>query len=197
VAAAVALLSIGKCEEAVAAVPQLLDVLDNPKEPAMVRWRLLWSLRVHQADLVKYDKLFTAMTRILGESDLKKQNGGKMFRYDCAFLLAVLKGADAPEEALPVLQEFLHDDSIRIFTGIKVNPKGIDEPKSGQGTVHEEGTEDGRIMAIKALERIGYQRVMAHPPILEQLRKMAASDSKFEPRIRQEAGALLKAWGVK
>jgi HEAT repeat protein len=198
VAAAVALLYIGKCEEAVAAVPQLIEVLDNPKQPAIVRWRLLWSLRVHQVDLLKYDNLFTALRNVLREPDVKMQQGGKMLRYDCAFLLGVLKSVDAPEEALPVLQEFLADDSIRIFTGIDgpVPPRPPEVPGKDPKVV-ELGTEDGRIMAIKALERIGYQRVMAHPQIIDQLRKMAANGSMFEPKIRKEAGELLKAWGVK
>jgi HEAT repeat protein len=195
VAGAVALLDIDKCNEAVAAVPRLIEILDNPKQPAIVRWRILWSLRVHKDDLLKYDQLFTTMTKILTEPNLKTvtsssgHNSGKMLRYDCAFLLGVLKAEKAPAEVLAVLQEFLQDDSIRIYTGSTATGGGakVEGSGGGKGTVSERGDEDGRIMAIKALERIGPDRVKGHKDILEQLHKMAANNSMFEPQIRQAA----------
>jgi hypothetical protein len=199
VAAAVALLTIGDCKEAVAVVPQLIEVLDDPKQPAIVRWRLLWSLRVHQGALKKYDKLFSAMSKALTEPGLKEAKSGKMLRYDCAFLLSVLWQKEAPDAVLPVLQDFLHDDTIRIYTGITGTVGGAKVEGSGgsKGTVSEEGFEDGRIMAIEALDRLGHQRVMAHPEIIAQLQKMAANNSKFEDRVREKSGNLLTKWGVK
>jgi HEAT repeat protein len=199
VAGAVALLNIGMCDEAVAAVPRLIEVLENPKQPAIVRWRLLWSLRVHKEGLLKYDQLHDAMTKVLTEPGrrLKAANGGKMLRYDCAFLLGVLKGPDAPEEALPVLQEFLFDDSIRLFTTLYIKNSGTGpEIKGPDGKVIERGDQDGRIMAIWALERIGHARVKSYPKIIAQLRAMR-DDEAFEPEIRERAGAVLDKWGVK
>jgi HEAT repeat protein len=204
VAAAVSLLNIGKCPEAVTAVPQLIDMLDNPKQPAIVRWRLLWSLRVHQQDLLNYEKLFTAMTKVLNEPGIAQarsstgHNSGKMLRYDCAFLLAVLKANKAPDDVLPVLQEFLHDDTIRIFTGIKGGVGGAKKegPAGGKDTVNEEGTEDGRIMAIAALERLGKDRVMGHPEIIAQLRNLA-NNPMFETNLREKTKNLLTQWDLK
>jgi HEAT repeat protein len=210
VAACVALQSIGACDEARAAVDALIGVLANPKQVVSVRERILWSLRVHRVDLLKYDKLFTAMAKILVEPGLKSAKSdvgrfsGKMLRYDSAFLLGVLKAADAPNEVFPVLLEFLHDDKIRIYTGINVKSTGrhIEKPKPGEDEVYERGFEDGRIMAIRALERIGYERTKANPNrrcragIIAQLLLMRDGPT-FEPAIRENAGKLLGDWGVK
>jgi HEAT repeat protein len=200
VAAAVALLTIGKCDEANAAVPRLIDILDNPKQPAVVRWRILWSLRVHQEALLTYDKLFPTMTKILSEPNLRTElsstghHSGKMLRYDCAFLLSVLKRSDAPADVLPVLNEFLHDDSIRIFLGTEGSVAGAKKEgdKGGKGSVSEREGEDGRIMALKALGQLDPGRVLAQAQIMDQLRKMAADNSPFEEGIREEAKKLLQ-----
>jgi HEAT repeat protein len=205
VAACVALQGIGACEEAKAAVPQLIAVLENPKQPPFVRERILWSLRVHQAGLLDYDNLMTAMKNILVEPGLKTavstttgHSSGKMLRYDCAFLLSVLKSVNAPEEVFPVLQEFVHDDKIRIFTGLGSGGGGVKgEGTSGvKGKVQELGDSDGRIMALNALERLGIERVRTHPEILNQLKKMSTGKN-FDDDIREKAAKLLSDWGVK
>src|SRR5207249_4427116 len=118
-------------------------VLQDAKQPAVVRWRLLWALRVHHLDLLKYDTLFTAMKNVLTEPALKKETstGSKMLRYDCAYLLGVLKRQEAPEEVLPVLQDFLFDDHIRIFTGISASAGGTSsetKKTDSKGTVIEQ-----------------------------------------------------------
>jgi HEAT repeat protein len=204
VAACVALQGIGACDEAKAAVPQLIAVLDNPKQPPFVRERILWSLRVHQAGLLDYDNLMTAMKNILVEPGLKTavsttgHSSGKMLRYDCAFLLSVLKRTQAPEEVFPVLEEFVHDDKIRVFTGLGGAGGGVKgEGTSGaKGKVQELGDSDGRIMALNALGELGFDRVRTHPEILNQLKKMSTGKN-FDDDIRDKAAKLLSDWGVK
>jgi HEAT repeat protein len=200
VSAAVALFGVGLCPEAVAAVPKLLEVLEDPNQPALVRGRVLWALRVHREELLKYDRLFVAMKKVLAEPGLKyqrRQKSGKMLRYDCAFLLGVLKGPGVPEEALPVLHQFLHDNRIRIFTGIgsSARPR-LPEQQGDDAEVVEEGTQDGRIMAIKALERVGHDRAKAHRRMIAQLRLLSDGPA-FEPEIRDAARTVLEQWGVK
>jgi HEAT repeat protein len=201
IASAVSLFDIGKCPEAAAAVPKLIEILQNPKQPAVVRWRLLWALRVHQGDLLKYDQLFTTMKNVLGEQGLQEQMSssghasGKMLRYDCAFLLSVLKQKAAPDEVVPVLKDFLYDDHIRIYTGVKTGTGGakVEGGGGGGGSVNEQGDQDGRIMAIKAIQQLGHDRVKGNAAILDQLRKMTMPP--FEPEIREAAQAVLTAWG--
>jgi HEAT repeat protein len=201
-AACMALQTTGLCDQAIAAVNALVGVLDNPKQPVLVRERILWSLRVHNTDLLKYDTVLNAMTKLLTEPGLKTrqsstgQNSGKMLWYDTAFLLGVLMGPEAPEAVMPVLQEFMGDDHVRIFLGLKVASTGTgkERPMSDKSTVNESGDSDGRIMALKALGRIGKDRVMVNVAIMNQLRKMRAGPP-FEPEIQQEAAAILTQWG--
>jgi HEAT repeat protein len=203
VAAAMSLQSIGGCEQATQAIPDLVRILDDPKQPAKVRERVLWALRVHKLSLADNEPFIAALKKILTEPGLgSKSDGtgaptGKMLRYDSAFLVSVLKGKQAPDEALDVLKEFLHDNGIRIYKGVQTvtgnAPREGD--KGGQGKVIEQTSEDGRIMAIEALGQVGNDRIQARKAIVDQLRAMSMDNGGFEPNIQKAAKELLKKLG--
>ena len=203
VEAARSLQLIGGCEQAVQAMGDLVRVLDDSKQPAKVRERVLWALRVHKLNLRDHEPFITALKKILTEPGLgsKTDNtgaqSGKMLRYDSAFLISVLKGPQAPDEALDVLNEFLHDNGIRIYKGVQTvgTGAGTEGSKSAKGTIIEKTSEDGRIMAIEALGQVGPDRVRARKAIMEQLRKMSMDNSPFEPTLQKAAKELLSRLG--
>jgi HEAT repeat protein len=203
VAAAMSLQTIGGCEQATKAMPDLVRVLDDPKQPPKVRERVLWALRVHKQSLKDNEPFIAALKKILTEpglgskSDVTGAPTGKMLRYDSAFLVSVLKGREAPDEALDVLKEFLHDNSIRIYKGVQTvaTSTGSEGSKSGPGKVIEKTSEDGRIMAIDALGQVGNDRVQARQAIVDQLRAMSVDNSPFEPNIQKAAKELLQKLG--
>jgi WD40 repeat protein len=175
----------------VAAVPQLIELVGDPNQPEIIRWRVLWMMRFHQNDLLKYDRLITVMGKVLTEPGLsgtKDNKSNKMLRYDCMLLLCFLKGSQAPEAVLPVLEELLFDENFRVFVG--------EESIAGhtKDTMKKTSDEDGRILAILALQRLGYKRAVGNAQIMNQLRKMAADDSMFEAKIHQEARKLVSDW---
>src|SRR5262249_49354603 len=134
VASAMSLQTLGPCEPATKAIPRLVKVLDDPSQPTRVRERVLWALRVHGGDLATDEDVFRAMTKVLSEKALVNAgNGagrsGKMLRYDSAFLISVFKGPEVPEEVFPVLEAFLKDSTIRIYTGLSI----IRDGKAGEG----------------------------------------------------------------
>jgi HEAT repeat protein len=205
VAAAMSLQTIGNCDQAVRAIPDLVRVLDDPKQPVKVRERVLWALRVHKRELAGHQEVIEALKKVLKEPGLGSLtdpgggSSGKMLRYDSAFLLSVLKGIDAPDEVLDVLNDFLHDSSIRIYLGLGVQggKAGSEDTKAGKGGATEKTGTDGRVMALDALGQLGSDRVKARAAIMTQLRAMAAENSDFEPQIRSGAKDLLSKLGAK
>jgi HEAT repeat protein len=196
-AAAVSLQSIGQCEQAIAAIPELIGVLDNPQEPARVRERVLWALRVHQGELANHKKVFDALKKVLKEPGLSDPaSGGKMLRFDAAFLFGIFKKADVPDEVFPVLQDFLQDSTIRVYTGLSTGGGRVAEGGGSKSSVAEQGGEDGRIMAIQALQEIGAKRVRGQQQVIQQL-KVVRDDGTVEPKLREAAAKLLKDCGVK
>jgi hypothetical protein len=193
--ACTSLVAIGVCAEVRAAVPQLIEVLDNPKQPMVVRARVLWSLCIHQNGLNQYNGLLTSLTRILAEPELP----AKMLRYHAAHLLCALQGPQAPQEVLPVLREYLHDDKVRLFgpMGQKVGITLYGElrPDMKGAVVQVSGEGDGRVMALIALGRLGYERTKTDAAIIAQVTKLRDGDM-FHADLRKEAGKLLNQWGV-
>jgi HEAT repeat protein len=204
VAAAMSLQTIGNCDQALRAIPDLVRVLDDPKQPVKVRERTLWALRVHKGALRDQQIVIDALKKVLKEpglgtlTDPAGGSSGKMLRYDSAFLLSVLKGVDAPDEVLDVLNDFLHDSSIRIYLGLGVTggKAGTEDTKAGKGDAREKTGTDGRVMALDALGQLGSDRVKARAAIMTQLRAMAAENSDFEPQIREGAKKLLSKLGA-
>jgi HEAT repeat protein len=198
VAAAMSLQSLGSCEQAVAAIPQLVNVVTNAEQPPRIRERVLWALRVHQGGLAKHEEVFVALKNILAEPGLRDGNsGGKMLRYDAAYLLAAYKQSKAPDEVFPVLNDFLQDKGIRIFTGLTTDASRVAEGGASKSVVAEQGGEDGRIMAIDALNKIGAQRVKRQADVIQSLRAMRDSDPAIESKLREATVKVLKDCGVK
>jgi HEAT repeat protein len=193
VAAAMSLQSAGPCEEAVKGMDRLVAVLDDPKQPTRVRERVLWALRVHKKTLFNHDGAFAAVKNVLTEPGLGVGGAeGKMLRYDSAFLLSVLKPGDAPDDVFPVFNDFLQDKTIRIYTGLKVTRVVPVEGKGGSSDVHEDGTQDGRIMAVAALIELG-NRVRAHQNVIDRVRQLR--DTTDEKELRDKCDELLKKVG--
>ncbi len=196
VEAAVALSKIGARPAAEEAVPTLLKVLEDPKTDTKVRERVLWALRVHKLKLRDFPGVFPAFTKILSEAQNADQ---PMLRYDCAYMLGVLQGPEAPDKALDVLLEFLKNDKILIFKGkVGVAAAGTVESKSGVGSLKEEGVGDGRVMAVQALQWIakgtGADRVVRRNDIIVQLQALAANPKTFA-ELKEKTKELLSDLG--
>src|SRR2546430_6773630 len=89
--AATALSRIGEVPAARNAVPQLVNVLADANDNAfslqgkvkvLVRERVIWSLRVHNARLRDFPDVLNAFAKILSET---RQSGVKMLYYDSAY----------------------------------------------------------------------------------------------------------------
>jgi hypothetical protein len=204
VAAGIALKSIGKCPEAVAAIPALVKVLGSSKQPPPVREHVLWALRVHEGELANHKEVFGALKEILVDETLRDpSSGGKMLRYDAAYIFAVFKKAEVPAEVFPVLNEFLRDDKVRIFTGLVTGSSRVAEGGGGGSVVAVQGGEDARIMAVQALEAIGRKRMTTmkeagmKEQIIAQLRLLNDPNQVVEPNLRAAVGRLMKELGLK
>jgi amidohydrolase len=169
--AAMALASIGACPAAKAALPKLAQIVENRKEPAQLRERTIWALRVHKLDLIPKAEVMAAFAKVLDEP---ANADNKMVRYDSCYMLCMLKGEEAPDKALDVLLEFLKDATIAIY-------EGRDKEKR-----------DARIMAIQALERSGVKRVQERADIVAKLQEIERDETLWS-RLRSDARALLKS----
>jgi serine/threonine protein kinase len=153
-------------------VPVLLKVLEDPDDDAKVRERVVWALRVHNVKLRDMPEVLHAFARVLSEP---KEPARRLLRYDCAYMLAMLQGAEAPAKTLDVLLDFLKDDSIAIFAG---QPEKL----------------DARVMAVQAVAQIGAERVSRRQDIVAQLRTIAA-DTNTLADLRDKTKELLKNLG--
>jgi HEAT repeat protein len=178
--AAVALSRIGYNPALVKAIPGLLAVVADPTEVGGVRERALWPVRVYLSKSEDRQGVFEALTKILSEPARKES---RMLRYDLAYLLGMFLGAETPEKALDILDEFLKDRAIQIYGGITPGGKRIGEEPKGGGTTQEVGLGDGRIMAVDALSEIGAARVAKRPEMVQRLRALYA-DPKTAPNLR-------------
>ena len=187
--AAVALSRIGECPAAVKAVPTLLKVLLDPTQDSKVRERIVWSLRVHKAELRMIPGIYPTFTKVLSEA---RNESNRMLRYDCAYMLGVLQGTDVPPEVLSVLLEFLKDDTILIFENKKTSVGGTgQETNTGKANVKEVGKGDGRVMAVQALMQIGPGRVRARADVTTQLQALA-NNPMANADLRDRCKELLK-----
>jgi HEAT repeat protein len=189
--AAVALSRIGPVPDGVAAVPKLLQVLGDTSNDAKVRERTMWALRVHQGKLREMN-VFPTLTKILSEP---KQHETRMLRYDCAYMLGLFLEGETPNAALDTLHEFLKDNTILIYTGTTASTGSTGtEARNTKTKIEEKGYGDGRVMAIAALDRIGSQRVLGRPDIVQQLEALA-NDPQTLSEMRQKTKDLLKKLG--
>jgi hypothetical protein len=182
--AAVGLAMIGPGDAAVRAVPDIVGVFADRGTPYAVRERSLWALRVHGHKLGDMPAVLDALRQVLSEPPRPGQN---MVRYDAAYLLGHLHGPKAPDQALDVLQEFLLDPTVRIYGGNTAEVGGESV------RIQEKGAGDGRGMAVQALEKIGRARVTGRPPLVRQL-KILAADPQVTPALREQTRKLLKEW---
>jgi HEAT repeat protein len=196
VEAAMALARIGPVPAAVEAIPTLVKVLEDPSNETKIRERVLWALRPHYANRATVPDLpgvFPAFKKILSEP---KAEHSRMLRYDCAYMLGVLQRKDAPKEALDTLLDFLHDKTILIYRGTIAKPTPVViEKKEKDKTVEDVGKGDGRVMAIQALMRIGFDRVSKHDDIIKQMKAIAA-DPETLPDLFVKTVAAFRASGI-
>lgn len=189
--AAVALSRVGDVPAATKEAPVLLQILEDPRQDARVRERIVWALRVHNVRLRTMDGIYPALTRVVKEVG---GNENRMLRYDCAYMLGVLQGAEAPREAMDVLLEFLRDDTIQIYVGVGTSVSVSGEKDPGKANTKDIGKGDGRVMAIQALEKIGGTRIRERPEMITQLRAIAAN-ATLNADLREKSKALLQSIG--
>lgn len=191
--AGVALAKIGPRKEAEDSVPSLLRILENQKDNPEVREKVVWALRVHKLNLANFPGVYPTFAKVMVEDKTAKNS---MLRYDCAYMLGVLQGPDAPDKALDVLLEFLKNESILIYKGKAVSAgtsSGV-EGKGSSTTAKDEGYGDGRVMVIQALTRIGADRVLRRNDILKQLQAINANP-KTLPDLKEKTKELLETLG--
>ncbi len=137
---AMAMARIGGGKAAVDAVPDLLGVVGNPLHDAKVRERVIWALRVHGSDLRTMNGVKETFTKVVTEA---RNEQNRMLRYDSAYMLGMIWQQQAPEPALDVLTEYLHDDTIKINDRTATSFPGI--ARRGQGGRHRRrGARQGR-----------------------------------------------------
>jgi HEAT repeat protein len=169
-------------------VPELLKVLENPNDNPDVRWRITWALRVYKDELADIPGVVPAFIKVLNEP----LRDNKMVRYDCAYLLGMLKGDEAPKEALDVLLEFLKDPNMILYdkTAVKTSASGS-ETDRGNASVVEQGKGDARIMAVAALTEVGSRVLAQRPDIVRELHAIAENPEGFQD-LREKTKALLR-----
>jgi FKBP-type peptidyl-prolyl cis-trans isomerase FkpA len=153
-------------------IPEMLDVLRNPRENGDVRLRLTWVFKRLINHAATMQKAIPVLTKICEERANNKEQA--FTRYQCAALLAAVQREKAPESALDALRECLGDPIGKLY-----DDRG-------------DHTGDPRVGAVEALGRIGLNRVRARQDILKQLRVLAA-DKGVWPKLRTDADNLVKA----
>jgi HEAT repeat protein len=185
--AGIALLHIGPVAKARVPIPTLIELVHDKKNPAEVRFRTLWALRIHGGDLRDNPKLFAVLTETVNEPRTPEN---RMLRYDSAFLLGVFQGENVHESVLDTLLDFLRDPQVKNYKDTKGKTKGISEKGPGQAMIKQAGDKDGRLNAVQALLRIGRQRLKSRPDILKQLHFLR-HDSQTIPELRKAIASAL------
>jgi HEAT repeat protein len=189
---AVAISRIGYKPGLKAVMPAILQLAADTTEKSAVRERALWPVRLYLNNDDNREPAYKALLSILAEP---KQRETKMLRYDSAYLLGMFQTAMVPDKALDVLEEFLKDPEIKIYAGRTGGSTGVTEKGGGSTDSKETGKDDGRIMAVDALTRIGAQRVSQRPAIVAQLQRLdSEADPKtdFSKKIKKLLGDLKK-----
>ncbi len=152
-------------------MPTVLRIIGDRVEVPVVRERAMWPIRVFLNKSEEREPVYKALLPILDEPRTKDN---KMLRYDCAYILGVFQEAATPEKALDVLLEFLKDPEIKIYAGGSSGLQGGGgerKQEAGKG-FKETGVDDGRIMAVDALTRVGVERLGRRLDIVAQLRAL-------------------------
>jgi hypothetical protein len=130
-----------------------------------------------------------ALTKVVQE---KRNDSNKMLRYDCAYMLGMIWQKQAPEATLDVLDEYLRDNTIKIYDKTASSVGGTSaETKGGTTAVEERGKGDGRIMAVDALQMMGPGRYAGRASLMKQLRMLAADNTIYEP-LRKKSAELVR-----
>ena len=151
-------------------------------------------LAVHLAERYEVPGMFPAMAKLMVDA---REPEAKMLRYDCAYLLGLFKGPDAPKETIDVLYEFLRDEKIQIYAGTSGSVVGGGtEKKGGTSDVKEKHIGDGRVMAVQSLGNIaatkaGRDRIVQQQPQLVGQLQAIAKSTPF-PDLREKANKLLE-----
>ncbi|MBI3824040.1 MAG: HEAT repeat domain-containing protein [Planctomycetes bacterium] len=186
---AMCLARIGRVPAADGIAPKLLAVLGDPDHDATVRERVMWALRVHEDNLTSFAGAKETFSKIMKEP---RNQQNKMLRYDCAYMLGMIWKADAPDHALDLLLEFLHDKEIKIYRGTDtIAGSGGVEIVGAKGKVTDVGFGDGRTMATDALANIGPTRYGQRQDIMKQLQVIV--DTTQYKVLKEKAENRIKA----
>ncbi len=185
---AMALARIGPVPAVVQHIPTLLEILADPRQDTKVRERVIWSLRVHAANLRNMKGPLETFTELLKEP---KNDDNKMIRYDSAYMLGMIWQQQAPAATLDMLSEFLLDANVKVYVKTDTGVEGGSETGTGKSKLAERGEGDGRVMAADALLMMGPARYAGRQDIMRQLRELA-QDVRVSPVLRKKASDLLK-----
>jgi HEAT repeat protein len=160
------------------AIPDLLRILRDDKS-WRVRQRAVWALGGF-SDIERIGAV-PALENTLSETDEKS----KLVRYEAAVRLGIHLGPRASEKAIDVLQAYLTDKGIEVYTGSKAQvSSGSAETKGGEARVRETGAGDHRWMPATALARVGSRA--NRPALIAALEDAAKSpDLKTRERAQQ------------
>jgi HEAT repeat protein len=169
-------------------IPALINIIKDTNTPSKVRERTLWILANYQRELPDRKDVFDVLVPIVSSP---RTENNKMLRYHTAFMLGAFWRERAPDKALDVLEEFLKDNTIKLFKGTDVESGGASgvEKTGGEAKVKEVGVGDGRVMAVIALKLMGKERVQPRRVIMQQLQTLRKSP---DPRLRDEIADLEK-----
>jgi HEAT repeat protein len=193
--AVVALSNMGDLPQIRERMPQLLEVLGNPRDDGEVRARMTWLLypAIEKKDRDILDAAKPIMERVCAESPTKDN---AIARYQCGYLLAIQYTTQTPDSAVSALQDWLYDTSTVNFGGVQTSADASGSERKGKGTSATEIVGgDSRCAAVRGLGLVGRERVVARPEIVDQLRRLA-DDAKAFPELRKDCRNLLKKLGV-
>jgi HEAT repeat protein len=170
-AAAKALRRVGTAKATRPAIPTLLNVLSSKSISVGLRLKVLYVLQIHLVEMSKRPGFFQKLEAICDEAR-GEDITNRLLRYHTAYLLGRSKKEKVNARTLDVLLEYLKDTSILLDNGKK---------------------DDGRVMAVDALESIGADRVRPLPEIRQQLQALA-KDAR-DDNLRNKASAFLLRLG--
>jgi HEAT repeat protein len=188
VEAAEALTGMGNLPPLRDKVPQLLKLLGDPDVHGDIRIRLAWLFNAFAEDGAIMTSAYPVFAKVCAEPGGKENLSP---RYHCAFLLGVLQRQKAPDAAIDVLGEWLHDDTGRLYGRKRSSVGATGQEATGQATVQAVLQGDSRVMAVDALRLIGADRVRDRKTIVAQLAALAG-DNKLDPELKKKTVELLK-----
>jgi len=161
------------------AVDELIRLLKEDTDPS-VRQRAVWALgRVNH---LENSRAAGALEGVLSEKDPEMA----IVRYEAARYLAHGLRGKAPDKAIDILTEMLHDTTLRIYTKTDAKVTSGAEDRGGASVAPNIGG-DGRCLPAQALAAIGPKA--NRPEVIRALEDCAKSS---EPRLREAAQDALK-----